>query len=128
MPFTSLAIASRIVRHQRPRGAQPGRHLEVVAAAHVVAGADVDRLVPADFTSSSTDACAPLPSATIVITAATPMIMPSIVRNVRSLCRPSAFSAMTEAVDASCHLTTSSDCIRDRSASIGSSRAAWRAG
>jgi hypothetical protein len=35
-----------------------------------------------------------VPSATIVITAATPMIMPSIVSAVRILLRPSAFRAM----------------------------------
>src|SRR5687767_15751970 len=52
------------------------------------------RFVPADFISSSTDACAPLPSATIVITAATPMIMPSIVRQVRSLLTRSALRAI----------------------------------
>src|SRR5437667_6358878 len=40
------------------------------------------------------DVCAPVPSATMVITAATPMIMPSIVRAVRILLRPSAFNAI----------------------------------
>src|SRR2546423_6370758 len=37
--------------------------------------------------------CAPLPSATIVITAPTPMMMPSIVRNDRSLLARIAWSA-----------------------------------
>src|SRR5919106_531387 len=40
------------------------------------------------------DVCAPVPSATIVMTAATPIIMPSIVRAVRILLRPSAFNAI----------------------------------
>ena len=51
-------------------------------------------LVPADFTWSSIVACAPRPSATIVMTAPTPMIMPSIVSTVRILLRLSAFSAI----------------------------------
>ena len=50
--------------------------------------------VPADLTWSSICVCAPVPSATIVITAATPMIIPSIVNDVRSLFLPSALSAM----------------------------------
>ena len=36
---------------------------------------------------SATAAVAPLPSVTIVTTAATPMTMPSVVRNERSRCR-----------------------------------------
>ena len=52
------------------------------------------RLVPAALTCSSIVACAPLPSATIVMTAPTPMIMPSIVSIVRILLRLSAFSAI----------------------------------
>ncbi len=51
-------------------------------------------LVPADWICASIEVCAPLPSATIVITAATPMIMPSIVSAVRILLRPSALSAI----------------------------------
>src|SRR6186997_1882496 len=50
-------------------------------------------LVPADWICVSIDDCAPVPSATIVITADTPMIMPSMVRAVRILLRPSALSA-----------------------------------
>src|SRR6516162_3565554 len=50
-------------------------------------------LVPVDWICASIDVCAPVPSATMVMTAATPMIMPSIVSAVRSLLRPSAFSA-----------------------------------
>ena len=53
-------------------------------------------LVPADFSDVSTEARAPLPSATIAITAATPMITPSIVRVVRSRLRPSARAARSE--------------------------------
>src|SRR3954452_10881382 len=43
--------------------------------------------VPAERTSCDTFCCAPLPSATIVSSAATPMTMPSIVSSVRSLLR-----------------------------------------
>ncbi len=50
-------------------------------------------LVPAVAICASIEDCAPVPSATIVITAATPMIMPSIVSAVRILFRLSAFSA-----------------------------------
>src|SRR5262249_42594996 len=51
-------------------------------------------LVPADLTRSSIVVRAPVPSATIVMTAPTPMIIPSIVRTVRSLLRLSALSAI----------------------------------
>ena len=50
-------------------------------------------LVPAAWICDSIDDCAPVPSATIVITAATPMIMPSIVSAVRILLRASALNA-----------------------------------
>ena len=50
--------------------------------------------VPADWICASIDVCAPVPSATIVMTAATPMIMPSIVSAVRILLRLSALSAI----------------------------------
>ena len=53
-------------------------------------------LVPAALTCSSIVVCAPRPSATIVITAPTPMIIPSIVSMVRILLRLSAFNAMTQ--------------------------------
>ena len=46
--------------------------------------------VPADVIWSSIDCWAPLPSATIVMTAATPMIRPSMVKPVRILFRPRA--------------------------------------
>ena len=42
-------------------------------------------VVPSDVIRSLTDACAPVPSATIAITAPTPMMMPSIVSIERSL-------------------------------------------
>src|SRR5436190_14322193 len=51
-------------------------------------------LVPADLTRSSIAVRAPVPSATMVITAPTPMIIPSIVRMVRILLRLSALSAI----------------------------------
>ena len=50
-------------------------------------------LVPAAWICVSIDDCAPVPSATIVITADTPMIMPSIVSAVRILLRASALNA-----------------------------------
>src|SRR4029450_6708204 len=49
--------------------------------------------VPADWIWASIEVCAPVPSATIVMTAPTPMIMPSIVSAVRILLRLSALSA-----------------------------------
>ncbi len=57
-------------------------------------GKIVIRFVPADLTWSSINCCAPDPSATIAMTAATPMIIPSIVSAVRSLLRASAFRAI----------------------------------
>ncbi|MNC94828.1 hypothetical protein D3C83_117860 [compost metagenome] len=51
-------------------------------------------LVPADFNDVSTEPRAPEPSATIAITAATPMITPSIVRVVRRRLRLSARTAI----------------------------------
>ena len=50
-------------------------------------------LVPAAWICVSIDDCAPVPSATIVITADTPMIMPSMVSAVRILLRASALNA-----------------------------------
>jgi hypothetical protein len=52
-------------------------------------------LVPAALTCASMVLWAPLPSATIVMTAPTPMIIPSIVSIVRILFRESAFNAIT---------------------------------
>src|SRR5215510_9657001 len=54
--------------------------------------------VPADWIWASIEVCAPVPSATIVMTAATPMIMPSIVRAVRILLRFKAFSAIRSVI------------------------------
>ena len=51
------------------------------------------RLVPPDWICSSICCRAPVPSATIVMTAATPMMIPSIVRAVRILFRPRALIA-----------------------------------
>src|SRR5919108_2420149 len=56
------------------------------------------RFVPADWICASIEVCAPVPSATIVITAATPMIIPSIVSAVRILLRPSAFNAIRKII------------------------------
>src|SRR6185437_13342360 len=51
-------------------------------------------VVPSFEIRSCTDCCAPLPIATIAITAATPMTMPSIVRSDRSLLARNAASAI----------------------------------
>src|SRR5687767_2586924 len=53
----------------------------------------VRRVVPSALMRSRTACCAPRPSAIIAITAATPMTMPSIVRNDRILLARSAPSA-----------------------------------
>src|SRR5262252_2920026 len=50
--------------------------------------------VPADWIWLSIEVCAPVPRATMVITAATPMIIPSMVSAVRILFRLSAFTAI----------------------------------
>src|SRR5688572_20523851 len=54
----------------------------------------VTMFVPPALICASICACAPVPSATSVITAETPMIMPSIVSAVRILLRASAFRAI----------------------------------
>ena len=59
----------------------------------------VIRFVPVARTCSSIIALAPVPSATMAITAATPMIMPSIVSAVRSLFRPSALKATRNVIN-----------------------------
>src|SRR6266849_4494414 len=51
------------------------------------------RVGPSAWRRAWTALCAPLPSATIVMTAPTPMMMPSIVRNDRSLLARIACSA-----------------------------------
>ena len=64
------------------------------AAPARVAVADGIMFVPAAWIRVSISCCAPWPRATIVMTAATPMIIPSIVRLVRIWLRPSALSAI----------------------------------
>ena len=54
----------------------------------------VTRFVPPARICCSISTCAPLPSATSVMTADTPMIMPSIVSDVRILLRASALRAI----------------------------------
>src|SRR6185369_5467650 len=56
-------------------------------------GKTVSRVGPSAWMRDWTAFCAPLPSATIVITAPTPMMMPSIVRNDLSLFARIAWSA-----------------------------------
>src|SRR4051812_17188581 len=51
------------------------------------------RVGPSAWRRACTAFCAPLPSATIVMTAPTPMMIPSIVRNDRSLLARIAWSA-----------------------------------
>ena len=79
--------------------------------------------VPADWICASIELCAPVPSATIVITAATPMIMPSIVSAVRILLRPSALSAMRRIIRKDMRLLHG---LRGRSGSAASSSSAIR--
>src|SRR5262245_24553104 len=52
------------------------------------------RFMPAARTCCSMAVCAPVPSAIIVSTAPTPMVMPSIVSTVCRRCRRSAFTAI----------------------------------
>jgi hypothetical protein len=56
-------------------------------------GITVSSVVPSDEMRSFTAVCAPVPIATIAMTAATPMTMPSIVSTERSLFARSAPSA-----------------------------------
>ncbi len=55
-------------------------------------------VVTADFTSDDTDSCAPVPSANIVSTAATPMVIPNTASPVRSLFLFNAFCAIRKPV------------------------------
>src|SRR5512135_2828386 len=66
---------------------------DATPAARMCPGMTVRSVVPSDAMRSFTDCWAPFPSATIVITAATPITMPSMVRNERSLFARSASSA-----------------------------------
>src|SRR5262245_48885709 len=89
-PGTSLRIASassteRVLEEPEPPRTPPCDALPALT---------VIMLVPAPLIWSSMADCAPLPMATSVITADTPMIMPSIVRPVRILFRPRALNAM----------------------------------
>src|SRR3989304_7273500 len=56
------------------------------------------RFVPADLIWFSIEEVAPRPSATMAMTAATPMIMPSMVSAVRILLRFSALNAMRNVI------------------------------
>ncbi len=62
-------------------------------------GKMVIMFVPADLICSSICAWAPVPMATIAMTAATPMIIPSIVKAVRILLRPSALNAIRSVIN-----------------------------
>ncbi len=89
-PGTSARIAFR--SSQVSVGSEPAPTLTPPA---VFAPDDtISTLVPIAVNACSTRALAPSPIATIAITAATPMMMPSAVRNERSRLRRSARSAM----------------------------------
>ncbi len=100
----------------------------------------VTRFAPAARTCCSIDRCAPVPIATITITTATPIVMPSSVSADRSRCRPIARMASCtvaiSSISSEPDYPTWLDCPTwpncpphsNRSASIGSSREACRAG
>ncbi len=72
-------------------------------------GVIVIMFVPAPRIWASITAWAPEPSATIVMTAPTPMIMPSMVRAVRSLLRPRALSAIRKIINSDTRVALPSD-------------------
>ena len=80
------------------------------------------RLVPIEANAARRGACAPSPMATMAMTAATPMMMPSVVRNERSLLRSSARTATRRRL-AGAHDAAS--CARPRAPSRAL-RGAWR--
>ncbi len=102
-PPCAIACASPTVRVELlPRPARTP--LAVVAP-----GTTISRLVPRLLICASTDERAPSPTATIVITAATPMKIPSIVSAARSLLRLIARPAATTAMLAKVHASSTSE-------------------
>src|SRR5208337_542876 len=93
----------------------------------VAPGSTTSRLVPRLFICASTDDFAPSPTATIVITAATPMKIPSIVSAARSLLRLIARPAATTAMLAKVHTSSTIDAARSAT-SAACAGAATRAG
>src|SRR5262245_50896047 len=73
-------------------------------------GKMVTRFVPWALTWSSIICCAPDPSATMAMTAATPMIMPSMVSAVRSLLRARAFRAIRIVIKIDMSLSVLEEC------------------
>ena len=87
---TSFLIASTSSIFRLDAAPTPPRTPPIVKLPAMI----VTMLVPPALICSSIWTCAPLPSATSVITADTPMIMPSMVSAVRILLRASAFRAI----------------------------------
>src|SRR5262245_36187316 len=83
--------------------------------------------VPAPLIWSSIMDVAPLPIATSVITAETPIIMPSIVRPVRILLRPSALNAMRNVMTGDIVVSLSAAAASAAPAATPSAAASWRA-
>src|SRR5690606_26620810 len=82
-----------------------------------ISGRTVSTLVPSASSRAWTCRCAPSPSATMVITAAIPMMMPSIVRNARSLFDRIALNATRRTSPMSMSPSSAaSACARDRTA------------
>ncbi len=102
-PPCAIACASPTVKVELlPRPARTP--LAVVAP-----GTTISRLVPRLLICASTDERAPSPTATIVITAATPMKIPSIVSAARSLLRLIARPAATTAMLAKVHASSTTE-------------------
>src|SRR5215469_11494371 len=74
--MASASAAVNVTLEPAPAAAPPLR---------VLPGMIVSRLVPSPASWLLTDALAPSPSATMAMTAATPMMMPSVVRMLRPL-------------------------------------------
>ena len=82
------------------------------------------RFVPAELICCSTDVRAPVPIETMLMTAATPMIMPSVVSTVRSLLRDSAMSAIRSVI----RTDTSHLLVHGRQRGELAGRIAWLSG
>src|SRR5262245_895456 len=80
--------------------------------------------VPAPLIWSSIMDVAPLPIATSVITADTPMIMPSMVRAVRILLRPSALNAIRNVITGDMALPASTTAAVSTAAAVAAARSA----
>ncbi len=109
-PGPSRATTAPRRRRLRLRARSPGRPPRSASALHRCRagrrwrwsspGMISIRFEPRFFNWSRTRSCAPPPIASIAMTAATPMIMPSIVSDERSLLTRSAFSATRSTISA----------------------------